>query len=305
MAENRPLSHYLYLLFLSIVWGCSFLFLKIIAPTVPPITIAAARITIGALVIVSYVLMKGDKLPIHSSIWLKGSIIGVIGTGIPFILISWAMLYINSGIGAICMSIIPLFVFVMAHFTTHDEKMSWAGLLGIISGIIGILVLFYDTLNMSDVDAMGTYALIAMLIASFGYALGNILIRRYVKTEPINTSFVMLTTSAIVIWPLALIFEQPLSIDFGSVEVLSILYLGILPTGITTMILVMLTQKAGSTFVSYNTYIIPIVGVIAGYLFLNEALKETTFLSIMFIAIGIFISQRQRVSPNKAPKLKL
>lgn len=302
MAENRPLSHYLYLLFLSGVWGCSFLFLKIIAPTVPPMTIAAARITIGALIIVSYVLLKGGRLPTHSSIWLKGSLIGITGTGIPFILISWSMLYINSGIGAICMSVIPLFVFVMAHFTTHDEKMSWAGLLGILSGILGIVVLFYDTLKMSNVDAMGTYALIAMLVASFGYALGNILIRRYVKTEPINTSFVMLTTSAIVIWPLALIFEQPLSIDYGSIEILSILYLGILPTGITTMVLVILTQKAGSTFVSYNTYIIPIVGVIAGYLFLDETLKETTFLSILFIAGGIFIAQRQRVRANQTLK---
>ena len=294
MTENRPLSHYFYLLFLSTVWGCSFLFIKIIAPIVPPLTIAAVRITIGALIIASYVLIKGEKLPSHSSIWIKGTIIGVIGTGVPFVLISWAMLYINSGTGAICMSIIPLCVFVMAHFAHHDEKMSWAGLFGIISGISGIVVLFYDSLVMNDSNDMATIALIAMLIASFGYALSNILIKRYVKTEPVNTSFVMLSTSAILIWPLTFIFEQPLNINFGSFEIMSLLYLGVLPTGIATMVLVIFTQKAGSTFVSYNTYFIPIVGVIAGYIFLEEALKQTTILAILFIIIGIYIAQKQK-----------
>lgn len=191
------------------------------------------------------------------------------------------------------MSIIPLSVFVMAHFTTHDEKMSWTGLVGIVSGVCGILVLFYDNLS-ADNSTLGTLALIAMLLAAFGYALANILIRRYVKTEPINTSLVILTTSSIITWPIAFIFESPLEVNYGTFEILSLIYLGVLPTGIATMVLVIFTQKAGSTFVSYNTYLIPIVGVLAGFIFLDEALKETTFLSIFFIAIGIYISQRPK-----------
>ena len=138
---------------------------------------------------------------------------------------------------------------------------------------------------------MAFLALIGMMVASFGYAFANILIRRYVKTDPVNTSFVMLTTASIALWPLAFVFEQPLTTDYGTIEIMSLLYLGILPTGIATMMLVIFTQIAGSTFVSYNTYLIPIVGVISGYAFLGEALKETTLLSIMFIAGGIYISQ--------------
>ncbi|MCC3860644.1 DMT family transporter [Pseudemcibacter aquimaris] len=299
MTENRPISHYLLLLVLAGVWGCSFLFLKIIAPTVPPFTIAAIRITIGAIVIALYVLYKREKLPTHKSIWLKGSVIGLIGTGTPFVLISWAMLYINSGTGAICMSVIPLMVFVMAHFVHHDEKMSWYGLIGILFGISGVVVLFYDSISISDEGNMGTYALIAMMAASFGYAFANILIKRFVKTDPINTSFVMLTTSAIAIWPVAFMTEQPLSIEYGTTEILSLVYLGVLPTGIATMVLVIFTRIAGSTFVSYNTYLIPIVGVIVGYIFLDEALKQTTILSIIFIALGIFISQRPRLKSRK------
>lgn len=294
MTENRPLSHYLYLLFLSTIWGTSFLFIKIISPTVPPFTIAATRITIGALVIAAIVLLKGEKLPSHTSIWIKGSLIGLIGTGIPFVLISWAVQYINSGTAAITMSIIPLSVFIMAHFAHHDEKMSWMGLIGILSGICGILVLFYDTLMSGSNHALGTYALIAMLVSAFGYALANILIRKYVKTDPINTTFVMLTTSALLIWPFVALFENPFSMNIGMTEIISLSYLGILPTGLATMVLVIFTQKAGSTFVSYNTYFIPIFGVFAGYLFLDEALKQATFLSISFIVIGIYIAQKQK-----------
>ena len=299
MTDNRPISHYFYLLFLSTVWGCSFIFLKMIAPAVPPFTIAAARILVGAIVIAAYILFKKEQFPTHSSIWIKGTIIGIIGTGVPFALISWSMNYINSGTAAICMSIIPLCVFVMAHFSTHDEKMSWTGLIGILSGICGILVLFYDNLS-ADNTTLGTIALFAMLLAAFGYALANILIRRFVKTEPINTSFVILTTSSLVLWPIVFIFEAPLQVNYGTTEVLSLLYLGIVPTGVATMVMVFFTQKAGSTFVSYNTYLIPIVGVLAGFLFLDEILKETTFLSILFIAIGIYISQRPKKTTSSS-----
>ncbi|MBT7581510.1 MAG: DMT family transporter, partial [Kordiimonadaceae bacterium] len=278
-------------------WGTSFLVIKIVSPTVPPLTITATRITIGALVIAAIVLLKGEKLPTHSSIWIKGSIIGLIGTGIPFVFISWAVQYINSGTAAITMSIIPLSVFIMAHFAHHDEKMSWMGLIGILSGICGVLVLFYDTLMSSTGHALGTYALIAMLVSAFGYALANILIKKYVKTDPVNTSFVMLTTSALFIWPLAALFENPFSLNFGMTEIVSLTYLGFLPTGLATMVLVIFTQKAGSTFVSYNTYFIPIFGVFAGYLVLDEALKQTTFISILFIIIGIYIAQKQKKRP--------
>lgn len=300
MTENRPISHYLLLVLLASVWGCSFFFLKIIAPTVPPLTIAASRISIGALVIALYTFYQREKLPTHKSIWIKGSVIGLIGTAMPFILISWSMLYINSGTGAICMSVIPLMVFIMAHFVHHDEKMSWLGLIGILFGISGVVVLFYDSISISEDGNMGTYALIAMMFASFGYAFANILIKRYVKTDPINTSFVMLTTSAIAIWPLAFLIEQPLSIEYGTTEILSLIYLGVLPTGITTMVLVIFTRIAGSTFVSYNTYLIPIVGVVVGYIFLDEALKQTTILSIIFIAMGIYISQRPNLKSRKS-----
>lgn len=294
MTENRPLSHYFYLLFLSSVWGCSFLFLKILAPLVPPMTIAASRISIGAIVILIYVLLIGGKLPTHKSIWIKGTVIGLVGTGIPFTLISWSMQYLNSGTGAICMSVIPLMVFVMAHFVHADEKMSWKGLFGILSGICGIMVLFYDSLTVEQSNTFIIYALCAMLFASFGYALANIMVKKYVKTEPINTSFVMLTTSSLFLWPFAFIYENPLSIDYGMIETLSIFYLGVLPTGITTMVMVIFTQKAGSTFVSYNTYLIPLVGVFAGYIFLDESLKQATLLSILFIAIGIYVAQTQK-----------
>lgn len=273
------------------------MFIKIIATSIPPMTIAGVRITIGALVIAAFVKLKGDKLPTHASIWKKGTIIGLIGVGIPFVLISWAVVHINSGTAAITMSIIPLSVFILAHFVTQDEKMSWKGLAGLIFGFFGIVILFYDTLQNND-GTLSSYALIAMLISAFGYALSGVLIKRYVKSDPISTSFVMLTTSALIIWPFILFIEQPWHIIIGIPELISLTYLGVLATGFTTMVLVMLTQKAGATFVSYNTYFIPIIAVFAGYIWLDEPLKKATFISISFILSGIFIAQKQKNSKN-------
>lgn len=298
MNDHRPLNHYLYLVFLAGAWGTSFMFVKISVATIPPITTAAVRVTVATLILLAVLFYQKKPFPTDPKFWMKASLLGLVGTALPYMLLSWGMQFIGSGTAAICMSFIPLTTFFLAHFMTEDEKMSWRGLAGILMGIVGILVLFYQVAGQDSGTSMSYMALGALLITAFGYALVGVLVKTLGSPSPVKISMAMLLVSALFLWPFALIFEQPWLISPSRESATALLFLSIISTALPTLVMVWLINQAGATFMSYNTYLVPLVGVLAGYVWLDEALKETTLVSLIFILAGIYIAQRKKKNMN-------
>ncbi|WP_321398095.1 DMT family transporter [Emcibacter sp.] len=289
----------MYLLFLGLVWGTAFMFNKIAVQSIPPMTIAASRISLGALVV--WIILRHRKLQLPSDLksWAYIGLVGILGTAFPFMLVSWGVKYQNAGTAAICMSLIPLNTFVLAHFLTHDEKMSWMKLAGLLCGIVGILILFIDATLLEGSGLLPILGFLAFLLTGFFYSLSGVMIRHFKNKNPLVAATVMLICSSLAIWPLAMAVDQPWAVTPDAAGVWSIIFLGIMATGTATIVLVHLTHLAGATFVSYNTYLVPIVGVFSGYFWLDEPLKETTFASILFVLVGIYLTERWKPTAKK------
>lgn len=297
MTDKRTPIHFIYLLLLAIFWGSAFLFAKLAVDSIPPLTIAAGRIAIGALMMTAIAWKLGIKLPHERSQWIMCSIIGVTGTIIPFALVNWSVQYVPSSLAAILMSLLPFFTIVLAHYLTHDEKFSLNKLIGIICGFLGIICLFYGTITDFESSPLLITALFGLLATSFFYSLSGVLIKRLKNKNPLGDASAMLISATIIVTPLALIIEQPWTLSPTPEALYSVLALGVFATGLASFGLFHLTQMAGVTFTSYNTYLIPLVGMIAGYIWLNEPIKDTYLISIFFIFCGIYLAEKKKKTP--------
>jgi len=301
MTENRAPSHFIYLIVLAILWGTAYIFIKISLESIPPLTLAAGRIAIGALIISLIALKMGVKLPSSLSEWAHCMIIGIAATVIPFFLLNWSMQYVQSSMAGICMSLLPLFTVILAHYMTHDEKFKMNKLVGIIFGIIGVSSLFYGTMT-EVASTMNMYlALVALLATAFFYALAGVLIKGLKNKNPLRTSSAMLISSALITIPLAFILEDPWQITPAPSALYALLALGIFSTGIASIMFFHLTHLAGATFVSYSTYLLPLIGIFSGYVWLGEPLKSTHIISVLFIFTGIFLAEKNPFN-SKHPK---
>ncbi|WP_417317535.1 DMT family transporter [Emcibacter sp.] len=292
MNHNNTPKQYAYLLFLALAWGTAFMFNKIAVQSIPPITIAASRISLGALIV--WLILRHQKLSLPTDLkswWNIGSV-GILGTALPFMLVSWGVKYQNAGTAAICMSLVPLNTFILAHFLTHDEKMTWPGLIGILCGFTGIVILFIDSVMFKSAEFIQILGFLAFLATGFFYSLSGVMIRNFHNKNPLVAAAVMLICSSLAIWPAALAIDQPWTSTPQPAALGSVAFLGVFATGLATIILVHLTHLAGATFVAYNNYIVPLVGVFAGYFWLDEPLRETTFLSVLFVLAGIYLTKR-------------
>jgi len=294
MNSSPEIKHYIYLGILSIFWGIAFLFAKVAVEGFTPITLTATRVTIGAIIVGLITLKIGGKFPSDIKNWILCAFIGITGIIAPFSLLNWGLQYANSNVAAIFMALVPIMTLILAHIFTHDEKFTWPKLAGIICGLAGILVLFSDSAAITTDCYLLYFVLGSFLATAMGYATAGILIRKLETPDPLGTSAAILFISSILVWPIAFIFEQPWMLNPEASHYYSVLVLGVFSTGIATVMLVQLTNMVGASFVSYNTYIVPVIAMLAGYIWLNEPLKQTAILAIFLILFGIYLTQMLR-----------
>lgn len=270
------------------------MFVKIGLESISPITLAAGRITIGAIIMILLSLKMGIKFPQKVMEWFHCMIVGITGIIIPFILINSSIQYVHSSLAAICMSLSPLFTITLSHYMTHDEKFSKNKLFGIIFGILGVISLFYGAITDINNSPEIYLALLGLVASSFFYALSGVLIKKLKNKNPISTSSAMLITASLIIIPLALIIEKPWMLQPTSSAIYAVFVLGIFATGIASLVLFHLTHLAGATFVSYSAYLIPLIGMAAGNIWLDEPLKIHYTVSVLFIFSGIYLAEKKK-----------
>jgi len=297
MAQPR-LADYAMMLFLGLVWGSSFLFIGVSIKSIPPLTLAALRCLIGALVLLAAARAMGHAIPRDPRAWLSYLAMGLTNSALPFMLITLGQTRIDSGLAAILIATVPIFTLALAHRFT-DDKTTPRKAAGTALGFIGIVLLIGPA-----VLAGLAGSLVGQLLVVGGalcFAITQVLVKRHRGGTPVVNAACSLTCSALWTVPLAAIAEQPWHAEPALVGIGALLALGLFSTGLSHLIFFLLIRSTGPSFVTLNNFIAPPVGVAWGILLLGEHPPWTAFAALGLILAGIAVAtSRPRMRPRPA-----
>ena len=292
--RSLGITEWMLLVGLSILWGGSYLFMKLAVLTVPLFTIVLGRVSIAALALLIVLTISGTGIPKGRRIWVAFFGMGIFNNVIPMSLIVFSQNSISVGLASILNSITPLFTILVAHMTTNDERLTFRKLVGISFGIMGVVMLMGPEL----VDNFGVAALgeWACLGAARSYACANTFGRRFVQlgTKPMQTAFGQVVASTVILAPLVIVVDQPWTISNpGFLPVLSILALGLFCTALAYVIYFQILARSGATAIALVTFMIPPSAILMGWLALGEQISSQDFLGMSLIGVGLFSVNRQ------------
>ncbi|MCB1756486.1 MAG: DMT family transporter [Gammaproteobacteria bacterium] len=287
MKPIRPaqVQDHLTLLGLGAVWGSAFLCISIALRDFPPLSIAAIRIAIGALALLLVTRLRGLPLPGGGRTWALLLVIGALNSSVPFSLISFGQQSISSGTSAMLISTAPFAALAVAHWLTHDDRISRRKLVGLILGFSGVLVLVGPDVLASRNDAVSGQLMV--LLAAFCYGSSSILIRRISHIDSLVSSAAVLLVTSAYFLPLALYLEAPWRVSPEPASLMALVYLGLVPTAFAYLLRFWLINRAGTVYVSQVSYLVPLFALFWGWLFLSEVPDQTTWLALMLILAGI------------------
>ena len=282
-------SDYFILVLLSLIWASAFFNIKIATYSYGPITIAFLRIFFGMIPVLLLCFYKKIKIEVFSKDWKWFAAIGVINLVIPFFLIAYGVQKVQSNLAAILMSTTPISATILAHLFIDKEKINLVKILGIILGFLGIVYLFSENLLINDENL---FSALMILVGSTFYVIGGILTLKISHKKNENVTASILIWGTIFVCPISLIVEQPWNLNPSLESTLSLIYLGVFPTGVAWLLRFMILKRNGLVFQSQVAYLIPIFGVILGYLFLNELVTSKILISLFVVILGIYFVKK-------------
>jgi len=280
------------LMVLVALWGTSFMFTAISVETVDPVSVVFYRLALGALVLSLVVYARGDPLPLQWQAWGGFLLMAIAGNALPFFLIAWGQQSIDSGVAGMIMAIMPLLTMVFAHYLVEGETLNRYKLIGFTLGITGVILLLGPVFEGGGREFWGG---LAIFTAATCYAVNTILIKRLPRFSPMVGACGVLIMASLIMFP-AWLIVRPENNSISQLSMFSVIWLGIGPTGIATIILFAVIERAGPTFLSTINYMIPVVAFLCGAWLLSEPATWVHFVALATILGGIGIT-RIRVKP--------
>ncbi len=293
--NHHRLKDWALLLTLVVLWGSNFMFVKLGVATVPPATLVAARLLIGALILVAVIRAQGHSFPPAGPIWIVYTVVAVVGNTLPFLLISWGQQAIDSALAGILMAIMPLTTLVLAHFFVAGERMTRNRFLGFTLGFFGIVVLTGPAALAGLGGApVRILAQLAVLAGAICYATQSVIVRVRLKGDVMVASAAIISIAAAISLPIALVADQPWQLAPSAASVYAVIWIGIGPTAIATLVYLQLIGSAGPTFMSLVNYCVPVVALFLGVALMGETPNANAYTGLVLILAGIALSRLRR-----------
>ena len=294
--KQPSLFDYLLLIFLALIWASAFFNIKIATYSFGPITIAFLRVFFGAIPVLLICYYKKIKVEAFSKDWHWFAMIGFINLVAPFYLIAYGVQSVQSNLAAILMSTTPLSSTVLGHFYTKNEKFNFVKTIGILIGFSGILYLFSDNILINENNILSA---LLILLGSTCYVIGGVLTLKISKKKNENVTGSILVWAVIILIPIACFVEQPWNINPRLDSTISVIYLGLVSTGIAWLLRFKILVKNGLIFQSQVSYLIPIFGTILSYIFLKELITFKVLISLIAVSVGIYFVRKADNNSSK------
>lgn len=273
---------------LAMLWGPSFYVIKEGLVGIPPLSLAAGRVTLAAILLYGMVRLSGSRMPTDLPFWRRFAVMGIIANVIPFSCLMIGETLAPSAIAAIFNGLAPLITAVVAHLVIPEERMTRRTLAGMIVGFGGVLLLFLPTamqgLEGNDV-LLGMLAFTGM---SLGYGVSVVYSRTKLRGRPRYVApTAQLAAASFFLIPIALIAEGERLTNPGLEPILALIWLAVVATALAYIVYYALLEIAGATFLSLVTFLLPPIGILLGLIFLDEQIEWTSLVGCAMILSGV------------------
>jgi drug/metabolite transporter (DMT)-like permease len=274
---------------LALMWGNSFLFIKIAVSAVPPVWVVAFRMTVGGLLLLPMIVVLKRGIPRGAGTILALVFVGTVGAALPWIGQAWAQRFLDSGLVAVLNSFTPVATLVIA-LIARQERLYRNRVLGLSTAIIGTLVVIGGEVG----AGRSVPALLVAVLATTGYGLSAVVTRARIsgRVAALPASAVQLCSGASLLVPIAWMSNGPPPMHLDSLVLGALLALGLFGTGIAFIIFNTLIENVGATNASMVTYLVPIVGLVSGALVRGERFGADVIVGAIALIGGVWLAQR-------------
>lgn len=281
------LKEWTMLLALSVLWGGSFFFFKVLVAELPPFSVVLGRVGLAALVLNLFLIVRRDFMPSDPRLWGAFLIMGLLNNVVPFTLIAFGETRISSGLASILNATTPIFTVLAAHALTSNERLSWAKATGVAFGFTGVAVLIgpgvLAGLGRSDLVGEG-----ACLLAALTYGFAGIYGRRFKGVPPLKVATGQITASTFVLLPLDSLVERPWALPAPSPQVwLAFAGIALLSTALAYILYFRILATAGATNLALVTFLLPVSAMALGVFVLGEKVTWQALAGMSLIGLGL------------------
>ncbi len=270
MSVREPkTAEYLLLGLLALLWGSSYLFIKVAVAEIPPITLIALRVAGAAAFLLVVLVASGRRLPKDARTWARLGVQAFFNSIGAWTLLAWGQQFVDAGLASVLNSTSPIFVFLFTALITRHEPLGGRKILGAVTGLAGVVLI----VGVDALAGLGTAVAgqVACLVGAMLYACAAIYGKRFAGIGPLETALGTMIWATVVLVPLAFALEAPLAIrpDIHALAATGIL--SVFCTGTALLIYFRLVHTLGSLGVASQSYLRAGVGVLLGVVLLGEA----------------------------------
>jgi drug/metabolite transporter (DMT)-like permease len=275
------------LLTLSVLWGATFFFWKVLVEHLPPFTVVFGRVGIAALVLIAVLAIRGERLPLTRNAWTRFMVMAALNNAIPFALIAYGETAIASGLASILNATTPVFTVLVAHALTDDEKLTPLRLLGVGLGFVGVVVLVWPDMLRGGVTG-NLLGELACVLAAVTYAFAGVYGKRFSGMPAITAATGQLAAASLLMLPLVILVDRPWRLPAPPMSTWAALVgTAVFSTAVGYPVYFRLLAVAGATNLLLVTLLLPITTLLLGALFLDEAITPVALTGMAIIGLGL------------------
>ncbi len=275
----------LLLALLALLWGSSYLFIKIAVESIPPVTLIATRVTIAAAFLLIVMAWQGHRLPKDGKTWRMLFVQAVLNSIGAWTVLAWGQQYVDSGLASVLNSTSPIFVFFITLLFTRHEAVNLPKLIGACLGVVGVaLIVGVDVLKGLGQQVAGQ---LAVLLGAVLYAGAAIYGKKFSHLPPTVTAAGTMIWATACLVPLSVLTEHPWTLKPTGIAILAAIALAAFCTGAALLIYFRLVRTLGSMGVASQSYLRAGVGVILGVVFVGEHITPVVALGLVAAILGV------------------